>query len=136
MPEIVHTFWTQCKNAAALEASAICAENFSGHHTAGVIFLFGFNVISQKKKCFVWVLQVFFALRTTYKSEALWTAAVYDFWHNKKCRNSQQFSGKMTEKNLHFFALIGNTGYEIQKSLNISRYFYELKDLCLDGLAM
>ena len=32
------------------------------------------------------------------------------FWREKKRRNSQNFSAKMPEKILHFFALIGNTG--------------------------
>ena len=33
-----------------------------------------------------------------------------DFWWEKKHQNSQNFSVKMPEKILHFFALIGNTG--------------------------
>ena len=39
------------------------------------------------------------------------------FWREKKCRNSQNFSTKMPEKIshfLHFFALIGNTGFAIK----------------------
>ena len=31
------------------------------------------------------------------------------FWREKKRQNSQNFSAKMPEKILHFFALIGNT---------------------------
>ena len=35
-----------------------------------------------------------------------------DFWQEKTPRNSQNFSAKMLEKILHFFALIGNTERE------------------------
>ena len=87
-------FWTQCENATALEASSICAEIF-------LIFLSGFNVISNKKKRSslwwrhffqfyvdlqkkIWVLQVFSVLRATYKSEVPWAAAVCDFWQETK----------------------------------------------------
>ena len=74
----------------------------------------------QKKRSFVWVLQVFYALHATYESEAPWIAAVYGFWREtktlvfggKKRQNSQNFKAKLPEKNSHysnFFALIGNT---------------------------
>ena len=42
-----------------------------------------------------------------------------DFLREKKCRNLQNFSAKMPEKIshfLHFFALIGNTGYVSRNS--------------------
>ena len=38
----------------------------------------------NKKRSFIWVLQLFSVLSETYQSEAPWTAAVYDFWQETK----------------------------------------------------
>ena len=77
----------------------------------------------KKKRSFVSVLQLFSAISATYQSEAPWTAVVYGFWREKKRRNSQNFSAKMPEKILHFFALIGNTGLEyLQKKMGWHKF--------------
>ena len=57
-----------------------------GHHADRDIFFSNFILISKKKKkwFFVWILQVFYALRAAYESEAPWTAAVYGFWRETK----------------------------------------------------
>ena len=108
MPEIVRRFYTQCENA----------ENF-------LIILSGFNVFSKKKKRKVLRLSSASFLRAlcdipgqgAVNRSCLYSCLQFlvgnknaGFWREKKRRNWQNFSAKMPEKILHFFALLGNTG--------------------------
>ena len=49
----------------------------------------------QKKRSFVWILQLFSAICATYQSEAPWTAAVYGFWRETK---TPVFGGRKNAK--------------------------------------
>ena len=82
-------------------------------------FLFGFNVISKKKKGLRLSSASFLRNLCDIPEQSAVTRSCLrflernknaSFWREKKRRNSQNFSAKMPEKISHFFALIGNTG--------------------------
>ena len=108
-----------------------------GHHAVGGIFFSDLNVDLPKKKK---VLRLSSATFLRDFSDLPERGAVNrgclrllaenknaNFWRQKKCRNSQNFSAKMPEKISHFFALIGNT------DSGITTFFQDLMK-CVNSL--
>ena len=91
------------------------------HRAHGGIFFSDFMFISKKKKKVLRLNSATFLRdlcdipeRGTVNRSCLRFLAGNkntNFWREKKRQNSQNFSAKMPEKILHFFALIGNTAH-------------------------
>ena len=121
-----------------------------GHHADKGIFFFDFMLISKKKK----KKKVLRLISATFLRDFcdipergavnlgclrfLARNKTAGFWREKKRRNSQNFSAKMPEKILHFFALIGNTAVH---SKGVVKYkpsvlFQNLCDSCMSVLLL